>query len=522
MNRFRMAVLALFVVAALKLEAQRVELLKDTLVLDKNLRYVPISSQLKPGKINVFFFTNEDCDACMDQTNILETEFIKKAVPSNMSIHIMFTGKLKDPSSITSFSDLSIPYGTVYIDTNQVYSKIVNLRVNPVVFFVNEKGRILYTYNETKIITGNKIREVADGLFTGRIKPEQLSFDAQWIPCNRDTATYYREYNWNNITGRYILTDYYKNGKPQMKGQYSRLNPLMAEGEFSFFRNDGSIESKRSYKKDQLEGFWINYDSSGIAYEWLPYKNDVLNGSYRMLYTDSVYLDGQLREGVRTGTWRAFYPNGKPYSVSNWKEGKMNGIFKCWDETGELFIKVNTKDGEVVYDTIPMILYDNGQPFVDVYGISADKSTATLKYYKDDGSMYLQRTVTGKDRVRATYYEADGTLKAQYELDMNKKALDGPFMIWHKDGKKKYEILFANNIVLTGSKIWYENGRIKEYYDPADKKIKYYDEEGNLISNPTSGEMHSMIDNGEWGKKRYTTIAEGVNKIFATINAKVL
>ncbi len=521
MSKLRIAVVAFFLITALKLEAQRVESLKDTMVLDKNLRYIPISSQLKPGKINVFFFTNEDCDACMDQANMLETEFIKKAVPSNMSIHIMFTGKLKDPSSITSFSDLSIPYGAVYIDTNQVYSKMLNLLANPIVFFVNDKGRILYTYSETKILPGNKIREVADGLFTGRIKPEQLSFDAQWIPCNRDTATYYREYNWNNITGRYILTDYYKNGKPQMKGQYSRLNPLTAEGEFSFFREDGSLESKRNYKKDEFDGQWINYDSSGIAYEWLPYKKGVLNGSYKMLYTDDVYLEGQLKEGVRTGTWRAFYPDGKPFSVSNWTAGKMNGIFKCWNEKGELFMKVNTKDGEVVFDTIPMIVYDNGQPFVDVYGISADGKSATMKYYKEDGSMYLQRSVPGKDRVRATYYE-DGILKAQYELDMNKKTLDGPFMIWYKDGKKKYEILYANNVVLTGSKIWYENGRIKEYYDPADKKIKYYDQDGNPITNPTTGEMHSMVDNLEWAKKRFTTIAEGVNKIYATINGKVL
>ncbi len=144
-----------------------------------------------------------------------------------------------------------------------------------------------------------------------------------------------------------------------------------------------------------------------------------------------------------------------------------------------------------------------------------------MKYYKEDGSMYLQRSVPGKDRVRATYYE-DGILKAQYELDMNKKTLDGPFMIWYKDGKKKYEILYANNVVLTGSKIWYENGRIKEYYDPADKKIKYYDQDGNPITNPTTGEMHSMVDNLEWAKKRFTTIAEGVNKIYATINGKVL
>ncbi len=519
---FRIAAVSFFMLVALVLEAQRVELLKDTLVMDNNLRYVSLNAQLKTGKTNVIFLTNEDCEGCMDQTNILENYFTKNAVPSNMSFTILFSGKLKDRSSLESFNGMSMNFARIFIDTNQTYSRMLNLTANPIVFFLNDQGRILYTHSEEKPLTGNKIREVADGLFTGRIKPEQLSFDAQWIPCNRDTATYYREYSWNNITGRYILTDYYKNGKPQMKGQYSRLNPLSSEGEFSFFRSDGSIESKRNYKKDELDGQWINYDSAGRAYEWLPYKKGILNGTYKMFYTDSVYLEGQLKDGVRSGTWRAFHPNGKQFSESRWVSGKLNGIFKCWDEDGTLYLKVNTRDGEVLFDTIPIFLYENGQPFADIYGISADAKSANIKYYKEDGAMYLQCTTIGKDRKRALYYEDDGIPKAQYDLDMNKKTLDGPFIIWYKNGKKKYEINYINNVVQTGSKIWYENGKIKEYYDPADKKVKYYDEAGNQLTYSNGTEMQNLVNNLEWAKKRFTTIAETVNQFYTMINARVL
>lgn len=504
------------------LQAQRIETLKDTLVMNNNLRYVSLNAQLKPGKTNVFFFTNENCKGCMNQTNLLEKYFTNNPVPTNMSFSIVFTGKVKDKSELAAFNSSDISFASIYIDTSETYSKFIRLGNNPIVFFVNDKGRILYTHNEADPLPAIKIKEVADGLFTGRINPEKLNFDAKWIPCNPDTATYFREYTWNNITKRYVLTDYFKNGKPQMKGQYSRLNPLVSEGAFSFYRNDGTLESTRYYQDDNFAGQWVYYDSSGKAFEWLQYKDAKLAGPYKIIYEDNTYLTGQFLEGVRTGTWRGYSADGKKLLEYTWIKGKMNGMFTGWNMEGRPYMKVNMKDDEVFFDSIPVLLYDNGQPIADVFGISSDKKSANIRYYSENGALTLSRTLLGGDRIKAIFYRETGLPIAEYELDLKKKVMDGTFILWYDSGKKRYEIKYSNNKVQAGSKVWYENGKLKEYYDPLDKKVKSYDESGNQIAYPEFSDLNTLINDAKWTKDRYELVVKGTEQFYDIIRSLIL
>lgn len=497
--------------------AQRVELLKDTMVMNSSLQYVPLKSAIKTGKMNVLFFIDNICEGCMDQTDILEKYFSKNAVPSNMNCMIVFSDKVRNKSELSEFATSETSFASIYIDTNEVYSRFLKLSNNPIVYFVNDQGRIVYTHSESKAMPGNKIREVADGFFTGRLKPEQLSFDKDWIPCNRDTATYYRQYTWNNITKRYVLTDYYKNGNPQMKGQYSRLNPLVSDGAFSFYRNDGSLESTRNYQDDVFAGQWIYYDSSGQAFEWFQYKDGKYYGPYKIIYEDDTYMTGQFLDGFRTGTWKGYSATGKTLLENTWVKGKMNGMFKCWNLEGRPFLKVNMKDDQVVFDTIPLLVYDNGQPIADVFNISSDKKAASFRYYDEKGTMVTTRTWLGNDKIKMMYYTESGNPIAEYEIDIKKKSLDGTFTYWYASGKKKYEIKYVNNIAQTGARIWYENGKIKEYYDPADKKIKYFDESGNPKTYMDNSEMSTLVNNTSWAKERAEKVMENSEQFYTII-----
>ena len=75
----------------------------------------------------------------------------------------------------------------------------------------------------------------------------------------------------------------------------------------------------------------------------------LLVGFYSAFYSDSNTLQtqGQYRQGLKSGVWKTWHPNGTILKSEHWKYGKLNGIFSEFDEKGNL-----TKTGS----------YLNGQP----------------------------------------------------------------------------------------------------------------------------------------------------------------
>lgn len=511
----------LLISSILTVQAQKTEILKDTKVLGKNKQQVSMLSQLKPGKLQVLVLANESCTGCMEQVEELGSFASGLEPTGNMWISVVYTGKLKNMKQYDDFGESETPHMSVYVDTPGVYKEWSGLSTSPVLLFANDQGRLLYAYSDQKPVPAKKIREVAEGLFSGRIKPNQLSFDAEWLPCNRDTATYYREFSWDAASAHYNLTDFYKNGKPQMKGRYTRLYPMVSDGEFSFYLGNGLLESKRLYANDQPAGQWIYYDSSGKAVIWEQYRNGVLDGPYKKIYDDESYLEGQMKDGFRTGVWKAYHTNKRLAMEAGWKDGKMNGMFKRWDEQGVLFLQINMRDNKFFFDTTPILLYDNGQPIVEVYNIAADHTTANMKYYTKEGALILQRTPLDKDRFRVLFYGAKGEQQAQYDIDTKNKCFVGTSYVWFEDGKKKYELVYKGNTVVEGSKAWHTNGKLSEYYDPADKKIKCYDENGYPTTN-YHPRLNGFVGNPKSIAERYQKIFESADQMYTLVSELVL
>ena len=101
-----------------------------------------------------------------------------------------------------------------------------------------------------------------------QIPTDTIFFDKEWKVCDRSTAEYYRliqEYN-----GLYQVTDYYKNGVPQMTATCSSLYPEVKEGEVVFYYPNGKVESKGMYVNNEPKGVWRYYNKKG----WLESTND--------------------------------------------------------------------------------------------------------------------------------------------------------------------------------------------------------------------------------------------------------
>jgi antitoxin component YwqK of YwqJK toxin-antitoxin module len=131
------------------------------------------------------------------------------------------------------------------------------------------------------------------------------------------------------------------------------------------------------YEKNLKVKTWVDYFENGRPKEITSYKlvkikskvdygftkDRVLYESIKEGYAASFSAKdfqltetGNYKEGEKEGEWTAFYPGGRiPAVISNYKNGKLNGLMKQFDKRGKLLqemeFKNGVKDGRfVIYD----------------------------------------------------------------------------------------------------------------------------------------------------------------------------
>ena len=71
------------------------------------------------------------------------------------------------------------------------------------------------------------------------------------------------------------------------------------------------------------------------------------NCVYEMEYYDTgeVRMEGAMKNGKKQGEWKAYLRDGRPWSIGNFKDGKMDGPSTVYWENGNLRYKGYFKDG---------------------------------------------------------------------------------------------------------------------------------------------------------------------------------
>lgn len=104
------------------------------------------------------------------------------------------------------------------------------------------------------------------------------------------------------------IIDTYENDSTAMIGYYSSIEPMIENGDFKFFTQNGKLLSEGKYVNGELAGVWINYDSNGAIEREIEYN--LIN-----LKTNKKLIDYQ----------RAFEYN-KKYVVESNKPAGDNAI----------------------------------------------------------------------------------------------------------------------------------------------------------------------------------------------------
>lgn len=352
-----------------------------------------------------------------------------------------------------------------------------------------------------------------------------------------------------------ICTEYFKDGSISNQGNY--INGKK-DGTWNAFYAEGKKASVLNYKNGLKDGEQNRWYENGQLREKTSYTNDVINYRYTWYYNGKNRAVETYENGKPDGTWRQYpdpkesndtlpssvdeyknglrdgyhraYHNGKISEEVFYRDGKLNGVLRKWDQTGNLGISENyvndKRDGLCsYYDKSKLIreaTYSNGKingtekeyyygseltkqswyknGIVDsVYTYFADGKTESTRIYKyypgfvktEEYSFFTQYDKQGKkliegeyhfeikDRYWVTYYP-DGKIKSQTPYSNGK--IIGTYKKWYANGKPLIEMQCDGYNVIAQPKVWDEKGKVLK------PGTKQYDE---LVESSKPGEVYN-------------------------------
>lgn len=149
--------------------------------------------------------------------------------------------------------------------------------------------------------------------------------------------------NYSQKSVRYLVTDFYKNGRKKMTGATLDRDVLKKDGEFIYYYKNGSKESVVNYsedhkvgkelnwyenqtKKSEKQNFWdpkTKKSQTLILNSWDENKNQTVvegNGEYEDI-EKSVSEKGVIKNGLKQGVWQGNDTARKISFTNNYDQG---------------------------------------------------------------------------------------------------------------------------------------------------------------------------------------------------------
>lgn len=348
--------------------------------------------------------------------------------------------------------------------------------------------------------------------------------------------------------------NYYPNGRLRSEGErkkgkldslwnfYSEKGVLEAkiwyeEGKkdsiSKIYSKEGFLEQKVFYEAGKKEGVAFHYYPDGTKKRRIPYENGKKDGT-AFEYNEEgriinllEYREGKLRkkeainrkdeEGERIGEWKSFYSNGQLEWEGYFQTGKKHGVFKYYDEKGEVEEIRKYDNGKRLEDSEDLMVLDTKKKYyedgtVKMKGTYRPDGTehGIFKYFDENGEIektevYDDGNLTGRGVIDGSgYYQGEwvhyypkGGKRAEGKYVDGRK--EGEWTYYYRDGDVEQVGSYAAGDQMGTWKWYYPNGDLhrKESYrmDEEDGKSVEYNREGKVIN---EGEYIDGKKNGEW------------------------
>jgi uncharacterized protein len=294
-----------------------------------------------------------------------------------------------------------------------------------------------------------------------------VGYDRAYGRLLRVAATADEKSDSNNASPQVseVVRELYPNGKTKSE------TPLLGgkiHGKKKLFAENGSVLKVEEYREGKREGLSLEYFEDGTVKSHETYRDDKLNGDCSMNYPNGQkMMAGQCADGKKSGKWTLYHNNGNKYMEGSYTEGVMEGLWRSYSPEGWL-----DSEGE----------YRNGlQVDVWVYYDKYKKITRklTMKNGMIDGPcwIYNQGRLVGEGIMTGLAHDP-------------KK--NGVWKAYFRNGKLKYEGIFAMGLRSGHFKEFYSSGAVKGTGDYSNDKRNgnwvFYARDGVAIDPEKSGQ----------------------------------
>ena len=363
------------------------------------------------------------------------------------------SGQLK---SIGKRTDFLLDSTWVFLSETGDTSLIVNYKKDL-------KNGPRFTYSETEVMMEPFVNDVRQGEGKRMDKKGHLLQTVNFVNGLEegispvfDTTGLLREivnYRKGFVMTREALNRYDREGKKH--------------GYWKTFFDDWSVQTECYYRHGLRDGFYKEYDEKGNLKKITKYVNDV-----------EQVLESDMKPLV---VKHEYYPNGKVKREASFRDGKKEGVWREFDENGNVINSQTYKKDVLV-----------GQGIVDTDG----KCRGLFKEFYPDNSLRAEGLfVDGQRSGEWRFYYQDG--KVQEVGNYTDGQPDGPWTWYYDNGQKQIEEQFFKGQV-NGPYVEYDtkgNTIVTGTYFDGMKNGKWTEQIGDMR---TQGEYRNDKQVGEW------------------------
>ena len=150
------------------------------------------------------------------------------------------------------------------------------------------------------------------------------------------------------------VLDRYDNGQKKLVVKYKGEGSNEVIVSRITYRANGDIiiSENPSDKTKMVREYYYNEDADDLFY-YTPielernYKDGKLDGLFKEWYENGkLDMKGNYKDGIKDGLWKKWYENGQLVFEMNYKDDKEDGLQRLWYENGQLKSEGNYKDGK--------------------------------------------------------------------------------------------------------------------------------------------------------------------------------
>lgn len=375
--------------------------------------------------------------------------------------------------------------------------------------------------------TGTFKSDMADGYFINYYNNGAVANEGWYVAGDRQgTFLYYNE-RGDLTTRTYYLNDkvsgvqeyFYPGRKPSYTEyydtdwfrklvQFDTTGKILSESAlhqgkgkllFKHFNGKPHIESEYDYYV--LNGVYRVTNGDGSIKSISYYKNGNPDSIYKAWYPDgTMQLEGRYdKDGKRTGTWKTYWENGQLSETEQFEKGELTGKDTQYNEDGSLDKEMDFKKNELNGEY--KIYADNNQLAIVLYWNEGELTG--YSYEGKDGKLVPVVPVKGGTGDVTAYFK-NGTKSAF--MQFNESQNNGDRMLYYSNGKERITGKRVNGLEDGVKKVYYPNGKLMKeqnfYQGELDGNSKFYDPNGNLVYdvNYYSGELHGKCKYYKNGK----------------------